>query len=134
MAERKRREKLNIIYDTVFHGKRLVVATDPHNWIVIRGSTKLDDEVFLQGGARWFFSSLPKMLLSLQKYFVKERIKRLETSAMIRVIEQSYEDVEKLGQSLMIEIVAKDCYSALPRFPSDCVLGIASSKKQPQRA
>ena len=137
MTERKKpkpREKLNIIYDTTFRDRRLVIATDPNNWIIVRGSPELEEDVFLHRGDKWFFVSLPNMLMALQRYFIKERIKRLETSEMIRVIEQSYEDVQRIGRELVLEIVHNDAYGTLPRFPCDHILGIASSKKQPQKA
>lgn len=129
-----KREPLKILYETKFHGKRLVVATDPNNWIIVRGSPKYEDDVFLHRGDKWFFTSLPNMLMALQRYFIKEKIKRLETSEMIRVIEQSYEDVQKIGRELVLEIVHNDAYGTLPRFPCDHNLGIDKGKKQPQRA
>ncbi|MFC1620184.1 hypothetical protein ACFL45_09585 [Candidatus Neomarinimicrobiota bacterium] len=113
------RKPAKIIYETEFHGKKLAIATETYNWIIIRCKP---DEDPLESRQRWYFSDLTAMLKAVQKYFIKERIKRLETSEMIRVVEQSYQDVENLGQSLVEKIVAEAPYGALPRFPCDHVL------------
>lgn len=117
----KGKKKIKILYETTFHGKKLMVAADKHNWIILVGEENLKE--WVSNAERWFFTSLPNMLLALQKHFIKNRIKRLETSEMIRVVEKSYDDVKELGQGLALEIAGKGRYKDLPRFPCDHVLG-----------
>lgn len=129
MSQPPKKKPPKIIYETVFHGQRLVVATERDNWIVIRGSDQLEN--FMRDGERWFFSDLSGMLKALHKYFLRERIKRLDFEGMARIVQKSYEDIEKLGHGLAVEIADNDLHGALPRFPCDHV--VEHYKKEKQR-
>lgn len=93
-----------IIYVTEFHGKKLAVAKDAYNWIVIRCRS---DEDPLESDNRWYFSDPAAMLRAVHKYLLKERIKRLDFEAMARIVKRSYKDVEKLAQRLAEKIADK---------------------------
>jgi len=125
------REPLKILYQTQFRGKGLAIGVDSFNWVVVhfdQGQCPLDSR------QRWYFSSLPNMLLALHKYFVKERVKRLGFLDMAKVVKLSYKQVEKLGLELVLEIVRQVPHGALARFQGDHILLIDKGKKQPQRA
>ena len=93
-----------IIYVTEFHGRKLAVAKDAHNWIVIRCKS---DEDPLASDRRWYFSDPAAMLKAVHKYLIKERIKRLDFMGMAQIVEESYKDVEKLAQRLAEKIADK---------------------------
>jgi len=90
-----------IVYVTEFHGQKLAIAKDPCNWIVIR--CKIEEDP-LESDNRWYFSDPAAMLKALHKFFIRERIKRLDFEAMARIVERSYKDVEKLAQRLAEKI------------------------------
>lgn len=130
MSQPPKKKPPKIIYETVFHGQRLVVATERDNWIVIRGSDQLEN--FMRDGERWFFSNLSEMLKALHQYFIRKRIKRLDFEGMARIVEKSNKDVGKLGHRLVAEIADNDLHGALPRFPCDHVV-TPHHKKEKQR-
>lgn len=119
MSQPPKKKPPTIIYETEFHGKKLAVATERYNWIIIRCR---NDENPLESDNRWYFSDLAAMLKALHKFFIRERIKRLDFEGMARIVERSYEDVEKMGHRLVIELADKAGYGALPHSSCDRVV------------
>lgn len=119
MSNPPRKNPPTVVYQTEFHGKKLAIAVERHNWIIVHCKAGTNP---LKSDDRWYFSDPAAMLLAVHKYLLKERVKRLGFDDFAQVVRQSYDDVEKLGRRLVVEIADNAGYGALPRFPCDHVV------------
>jgi hypothetical protein len=122
------KQQFKIIYSTLFHGKGLAVGVDSYNWTVLHFTEGQDP---LDSRKRWHFSSLPKMLLAAHSYFIKERIKRLDFQDIAEALEKSFQEIEKLGEELVKEIIRQVPYGSLPRFPCNHMLDDDKKREWP---